>query len=163
VTSYRTPSAIVTIVGNGNGWQGITFHTNTKNTPSGQPVHLAYEKDVLRQSARYRPENTEKQDDDVQRGRFKSWKSEGRTGCRSRYAIKLRSVDTVPSRRCDRREDARVQPRCAHPLIARTFGAKLFTDKICLKMPSSMTAGRGRRPFIFCAYSWCNAAARALT
>jgi glyoxylase I family protein len=38
---------------------------------------LAYEKDVLRQSARYRPENTEKQDDDVQRGRFKSWKSEG--------------------------------------------------------------------------------------
>ena len=55
---------------------------------------MAYEKDVLRQSARYRPENTERQDDDVQRGRFKSWKSEGRTGCRSRYAIKLRSVDT---------------------------------------------------------------------
>ena len=79
---------------------------------------MAYEKDVLRQSARYRPENTERQDDDVQRGRFKSWKSEGRTGCRSRYAIKLRSVDTVPSRRCERREDARVQPRCAHPLIA---------------------------------------------
>jgi methylated-DNA-[protein]-cysteine S-methyltransferase len=25
------------IVGTGNGWQGITFHTNTKNTPSGQP------------------------------------------------------------------------------------------------------------------------------
>ena len=24
-------------VGTGNGWQGITFHTNTKNTPSGQP------------------------------------------------------------------------------------------------------------------------------
>src|SRR5215470_15360038 len=28
---------IVTIVGTGNGWQGTTFHTNTKNTPSGQP------------------------------------------------------------------------------------------------------------------------------
>src|SRR5262245_1282201 len=28
---------IVTIVGTGNDRQGITFHTNTKNTPSGQP------------------------------------------------------------------------------------------------------------------------------
>ena len=37
MTRYRTPSAIVTIVGTGNGWQGITFHTNTKNTPNGQP------------------------------------------------------------------------------------------------------------------------------
>jgi len=129
MTRYRTPPAIVTIVGTGNGWQGITFHTNTKNTPSGQPerLHLAYEKDVLRQSARYRPENTEKQDDDVQRGRFKSWKSEGRTGCRSRYAIKLRSLDTVPSRRCERREDARVQPRCAHPLIALRMNARVFS------------------------------------
>ena len=34
---YRTPPAIVTIVGAGNGRQGITFHTNTKNTPTGQP------------------------------------------------------------------------------------------------------------------------------
>jgi methylated-DNA-[protein]-cysteine S-methyltransferase len=33
----NTSPAIVTIVGTGNGWQGITFHTNTKNTPSGQP------------------------------------------------------------------------------------------------------------------------------
>src|SRR5215469_949759 len=117
-------------LGTGNGWHRITFHTNTKNTPNGQPeegLHLAYEKDVLRQSARYRPENTEKQDDDVQRGRFKSWKSEGRTGCRSRYAIKLRSVDTVPSRRCERREDARVQPRCAHPLIALRMNARVFS------------------------------------
>src|SRR5262245_3299622 len=88
---------------------------------------LAYEKDVLRQSARYRPENTETQDDDVQRGRFESWKSEGCTGCRSRYAIKLRSVDTVPSRRCERREDARVQPRCAHPLIALRMNARRST------------------------------------
>src|SRR5262245_8903046 len=37
VTRYRTPPAIVTIVGTGNDRQGITFHTNTKNTPSGQP------------------------------------------------------------------------------------------------------------------------------
>src|SRR5215470_6914939 len=37
VTRYRTPLAIVTIVGTGNDRQGITFHTNTKNTPSGQP------------------------------------------------------------------------------------------------------------------------------
>src|SRR5215813_4526441 len=54
--------------------QAITFHTNTKNTPSGQPerrLHLAYEKDVLRQSARYRPENTERQDDDVQTMTYK--------------------------------------------------------------------------------------------
>jgi len=90
-------------------------------------LHLAYEKDVLRQSARYRPENTERQDDDVQRGRYKSWKSEGRTGCRSRYAIKLRSVDTLPSRRCERREDARLQPRCAHPLIALPVNARMFS------------------------------------
>ena len=88
---------------------------------------MAYEKDVLRQSARYRPENTERQDDDVQRGRFKSWKSEGRTGCRSRYAIKLRSVDTVPSRRCERRNYAWEQPWCAHPLIARRVSARMFS------------------------------------
>jgi methylated-DNA-[protein]-cysteine S-methyltransferase len=37
VTRYRTPPAIVTIVGTANDRPGITFHTNTKNTPSGQP------------------------------------------------------------------------------------------------------------------------------
>jgi hypothetical protein len=58
------------------------------------------ERKGLRESVQYRPEDTERRDDDVQRGRFKSWKSEGGTGSRSRYAIKLRSVDTVPSRRC---------------------------------------------------------------
>src|SRR5215510_1921152 len=36
VTRYRTPPAIVTIVGTGKDRQGITFHTNTKFFSSGQ-------------------------------------------------------------------------------------------------------------------------------
>jgi hypothetical protein len=108
----------------------ITVPYQEKNTPNGQPevrLYLAYEQDVLRQSARHRPENTKRQDDDVQRGRYKSWKSEGCTGRRSRYAIKLRSVDTVPSRRCQRRNYAWEQPWCAHPLIARRVSARMFS------------------------------------
>jgi O-6-methylguanine DNA methyltransferase len=34
---------------------------------------------------------------------------------------------TLPSRRCERREDARLQPRCAHPLIALPVNARMFS------------------------------------